>query len=133
MGKAYGSYLRETAPDDLVNADTRASAHCVAGLQTICDASEEFRAKVNDIIITTGIRHASALIVRTLLKPEDTIFLEDPGYTGIRRIAEAHGIRPVSVPVDEEGFNSDVLDNAPMSTIHSRLIYVTPAHQPHWE
>ncbi len=121
--------LRETTPDHLVTADTRGLATLRSWVANYLRSFRGIPCDDNDIIITTGIRHASTLIVRTLLNPEDTICLEDPGYTGIRRIAEAHGIRPVSVPVDEEGLITDVLDNAPMSTIHSRLIYVTPAHQ----
>ena len=121
--------LRETAPDDLVNADTRGLGTLRSWVANYLRCFRGIPCEGNDIIITTGIRHASALIVRTLLKPEDTIFLEDPGYTGIRRIAEAHGIRPVSVPVDEDGLITDALDNTPVSAIHSRLIYITPAHQ----
>ena len=73
--------LRETAPDDLVNADTRGLGTLRSWVANYLRCFRGIPCEGNDIIITTGIRHASALIVRTLLKPEDTIFLEDPGYT----------------------------------------------------
>lgn len=119
------SALTSTHPEDLVISDARGLAilrRCIA------DYLRSFRGIQCDdtnVIVTTGIRHATALVIRTLLNPGDTVCLEDPGYVGARRIIEAHGAQLVSVPVDKHGLMVSALEPWP----NARLVYVTPAHQ----
>ncbi|PHV07353.1 GntR family transcriptional regulator [Janthinobacterium sp. BJB412] len=79
----------------------------------------------DDIIVTTGIRHALDLIARSLLGPGDTACVEDPGYTSAERIFTLAGARVVYAPVGAEG-----IDCAALRAHHGvRLAFVTPAHQ----
>ncbi len=79
--------------------------------------------EADEVIVTTGIRHALDLLARTLLKPGDTACVEDPGYTPARRLFSLAGARVLAIPVTAEG-----LDTARLPDI-ARLAYVTPAHQ----
>lgn len=80
----------------------------------------------HQIAITNGYQGALDLAARLVLKPDDTVWYEDPGYGSGRAALSNLGMRVVPVPVDEEG----------LSVIHGRRFYprarlavVTPAHQ----
>ncbi|MBS7841927.1 PLP-dependent aminotransferase family protein [Pseudomonas fluorescens] len=79
--------------------------------------------EADEVIVTTGIRHALDLIARTLLKSGDTACVEDPGYPPARRLFSLAGAHIHAVPVTAEGLDTDQLPDT------ARLAYVTPAHQ----
>ena len=81
------------------------------------------RCEADEVIITTGIRHALDLIARTVLKPGDTACVEDPGYLPARRLFTLAGARIHAIPVTAEGLDTAQLPDT------ARLAYVTPAHQ----
>lgn len=79
----------------------------------------------DQIVITEGVHQAVDLIARLLGDPQDKVWVEEPGYWGIRSVLTINGLRVESVPVDEEGL-------APEARHHGRppkLIFVTPSHQ----
>ncbi|MFT3814475.1 MAG: PLP-dependent aminotransferase family protein [Acidovorax sp.] len=112
-------------PEDLAVCDSRGLAALRSGIADYLRSFRGIPCDEADIIVTTGIRHATALVVRALLHPGDTVCVEDPGYVWARRIVEAHGAKPVSVPVDEDGLVVSALEPWPQA----KLVYVTPAHQ----
>ena len=81
------------------------------------------RCEADEVIITTGIRHALDLIARTLIKPGDTACVEDPGYLPARRLFALAGAHIQAIPVCAEGLDTAQLPDT------ARLAYVTPAHQ----
>lgn len=77
------------------------------------------------VFIAAGSQVALALAARTLLRPRDAALIEEPGYPGHRMALTDAGIRPLPVPVDEEGFNiARSLEKASAA----RLACVTPSH-----
>ncbi|WP_283151216.1 PLP-dependent aminotransferase family protein [Silvimonas soli] len=76
-----------------------------------------------DVIITQGAQQALDLLARVLIRPGDTVAMEDPGYPPARACFTAIGARVVSVPVDEQGLVTAKLP------AQARLVYVTPSHQ----
>lgn len=79
-------------------------------------------ASPGDVLVTNGAQQAFDLLGRVLLRPGDTVALEDPGYPPVRQLFETMGVRVVPVPVDAHGLRVDLLPPA-------RLVYVTPSHQ----
>ena len=79
----------------------------------------------DDVIVTTGIRHALDLFARVTLRPGATVLVEDPCYPGARQLFALAGAEVVDVPVDRDGIDTDAL------TAHAgaAAVYVTPAHQ----
>ena len=78
------------------------------------------------IVIVSGIQQALDLLARLLLKKNDPIWMEDPGYFGARVAFDNVGARMIAVPVDEEGLSV----SAGMKTCpDAKGAYVTPAHQ----
>ena len=83
------------------------------------------RCSAEDVVITTGIRHALDLLARTVLQPGDKACVEDPGYPSAAKLFKLAGATLAYIPVGPEGINERELAR------HSdaRLVYVTPAHQ----
>lgn len=78
------------------------------------------------IVLVSGIQQALDLLARLLLKKDDPIWMEDPGYFGARIAFDHVGARLVAVPVDEEGLSVSVgIKICP----DAKGAYVTPAHQ----
>jgi GntR family transcriptional regulator/MocR family aminotransferase len=79
-----------------------------------------------DVLIVSGIRQAVDLTCRLLLDPGDPVWIERPGFPGLRAAIAAQGGKLVYVPVDEEGLDvADGLRQAPKA----RLACVAPSHQ----
>ena len=78
------------------------------------------------ILVTTGSQHALQIAALALLDPNDSAWIEEPGYPGTRQALKAAGARLVPVPVDREGLNVECgLDRAKAA----RAAFVTPSHQ----
>ena len=56
-----------------------------------------------DVLITSGGQSALAVAVRGLVSPGAAVLVESPTYPGVLAAARAAGVRPVPVPVDEDG------------------------------
>ncbi|WP_224546477.1 PLP-dependent aminotransferase family protein [Mesorhizobium sp. CA16] len=82
------------------------------------------RCRPEQIVITTGAQAAFDLLARLLLDPDDTVWMEEPGYYGAKAAFTVAGARILPIAVDQErGWRLDAPDFSP------RLIYVTPACQ----
>ncbi|WP_233486776.1 MocR-like pyridoxine biosynthesis transcription factor PdxR [Zhihengliuella sp. ISTPL4] len=81
------------------------------------------------VTITHGATDGMDLLTRELhRRGHRTILVEDPSWPRLRAVAESNGLRPVPVPVDEDGVDTDVLAALSAQT-GARAALVTPAHQ----
>jgi GntR family transcriptional regulator/MocR family aminotransferase len=78
------------------------------------------------VVVVHGTQQGLDLVARVLLDPGDRVLIEEPHYSGARRILEAAGARLVAVPVDRDGFD---VGRAGRAGARARLAYVTPSHQ----
>jgi GntR family transcriptional regulator / MocR family aminotransferase len=78
------------------------------------------------LIITCGSQHALEIVTRTLLRSDNSAWIEDPGFLGARAALTAAGARLIPVPVDADGLN---IAAGLERCAEPRLIYVTPSHQ----
>jgi DNA-binding transcriptional MocR family regulator len=65
---------------------------------------------VSNVLITTGASQALDLIVRYMLKPGDTVFVEDPGYYNLFGLLKLQGVRLVGVPRRANGPDADAAE-----------------------
>lgn len=80
----------------------------------------------SQVFITSGYRHTLSLIAQALLKAEDQVWVENPGYPPTRELFDSLSISAVTVPVDQDGLVvSEGIEHAPQA----RAAVVTPAHQ----
>jgi GntR family transcriptional regulator/MocR family aminotransferase len=78
-----------------------------------------------DVVVTHGVAESQALLA-FLLRADGhrEIAVENPTHPGSAEVFAAHGLRPVPVPVDEDG-----LDVAALARSGCRAVLVTSAHQ----
>jgi GntR family transcriptional regulator/MocR family aminotransferase len=78
------------------------------------------------VFVTAGYRASLAFISHALLKKDDKVWTEDPGFPPTRELLLSAGHRVVPVPVDAEGmFVAQGIRKAPAA----RMAIVTPSHQ----
>jgi DNA-binding transcriptional MocR family regulator len=72
-------------------------------------SDELFPVEAEQILLTHGATHAFDLVLRTLTKPGDTVFVEDPGYSNLLSLIRHHGCIAVGIPRGENGLDLDAL------------------------
>jgi 2-aminoadipate transaminase len=82
----------------------------------------------DDILITSGCQQALDLLQRVLIRPGDTVALEDPVYPGLRGLFLAAGARLAGVPVGVNGIEPSTLRTV-FERERPRLLVVTPNFQ----
>ena len=84
----------------------------------------------SDVTIAGGGQAAVTLALRALLPPGAPLLVESPTYPGAVDSARAAGLRPVPVPVDDDGLRTDLLADA-FSATGARAVYCQPTfHNP---
>lgn len=82
----------------------------------------------NQIVITAGAQQALDVCIALITDRQDTVWIEDPCYSGAKSVLSKHDLNVVPIPVDKDGIN--VFSSANLSRISQpRLIFTTPAHQ----
>ena len=82
--------------------------------------------EAEQVIVVTGSQQGLNLVVECLLKKNEKVWMEDPGYFGASISFSAAGIIRCPVPVEEDGLN---IDYALKKYPDARLAYITPSHQ----
>ncbi|WP_046180793.1 PLP-dependent aminotransferase family protein [Domibacillus tundrae] len=82
----------------------------------------------DSILITSGAQQALHLIIQCLLKPGDTIAIEDPSYCYSLPVFQSAGLKTLLLPVDEHGVNpEDVIGFHKKHRI--RMLFLNPDYQ----
>ena len=82
----------------------------------------------DDLIITNGCQQALDLIGRVLLRPGDTVAVEDPVYTGLKNLLTGMGAQLVGIPVGAEGMDTAHLERV-LERERPRFLVVTSNFQ----
>jgi 2-aminoadipate transaminase len=75
-------------------------------------AHEGARARVEDIMVTSGGQQAIDLSVRTFVDPGDTVLAEGPTYPGAVPCFTTYEARVEHVPMDDDGLRIDLVEEA---------------------
>src|SRR6201993_4438878 len=85
------------------------------------------KAKPEHVLITSGSQQALDLIGKLLINPGDRVLVEAPTYLGALQAFTVYGADYVSVPSDEDGLRSDLLEKPLRSG--PKFMYVLPNFQ----
>jgi GntR family transcriptional regulator / MocR family aminotransferase len=117
--------LTETPPEELGYGDPRGHPRLRAALAPWLARTRGLRAGPDDIIVVSGVAQAMALLAQQLRREGiDSIAVEDPGSRGAVDEFAYWGLRPVPVPVDDDGIRVDAL-----AATDAAAAFLTPAHQ----
>ncbi|UUV31917.1 PLP-dependent aminotransferase family protein [Amycolatopsis roodepoortensis] len=87
-------------------------------------------ASPDDVLITAGGQSGLSMAFRAIAAPGSPVLVESPTYPGALAAARAAGLRPVPVPIDDDGVRPDLLAEA-FAMTGARLFYCQPAfHNP---
>lgn len=67
-------------------------------------------ARPDQLLLTTGISHAFELVLRTLCRPGDLVFVENPAYYNLFGLLHLSGLRWREIPRTPAGPDLDVLE-----------------------
>jgi 2-aminoadipate transaminase len=85
------------------------------------------RAKVENVLITSGSQQALDLIGKLLINSGDRVLVEAPTYLGALQAFNVYGAEYVSVPIDNNGLRSDLLEKSLRSG--PKFMYILPNFQ----
>jgi len=84
-------------------------------------------AGVENVLITSGSQQALDLIGKLLVNPGDRLLVEAPTYLGALQAFDVYGAEYVSVPIDDDGLQTERLEEALRSG--PKFMYILPNFQ----
>ncbi|CAM2143397.1 PLP-dependent aminotransferase family protein [Pararobbsia alpina] len=82
------------------------------------------------IMLTHGASQALDLVIRWMLKPGDTVFIEDPGYYNLMGLLRMSGVQMIGIPRTRHGPDLEVLEEK-LREYRPKLFFVnTVFHNP---
>jgi GntR family transcriptional regulator / MocR family aminotransferase len=118
--------IRTTSPPELSYSDPRGYLPLRQAIAAYLLVSRGVPCRAEQVLVTGGYRASLALIVQTLLRQRDRVWIENPCYPPTRTLLERAGTIPCAVPVDDEGL---VVAQGIRQAPKARLAVVTPSHQ----
>jgi len=104
-----------------------------AGLPTLRSAiarhlalTRGLHCRPDQVIVVNGPLQALETVARVLLKPGETVWVEDPGHPSLPLLLEMLHLRAVGVPLDDEGFD---VERARVIAPEAKLVYLHPLAQ----
>lgn len=88
-------------------------------------SSRQVHCEAENILITQGAQQAITLCAQVLLDANDTVLIEDPGYSRARQAFIAQQVQLEAVAAHESNSMVALLPEAS----NARLLYTTPTHQ----
>jgi 2-aminoadipate transaminase len=85
------------------------------------------RAKFENVMITSGAQQALDLIGKLFLDRGDRVLVEAPTYLGALQAFNAYGAEYISVPIDNDGLRTDLVEEPLRSS--PKFMYVLPNFQ----
>jgi 2-aminoadipate transaminase len=80
-----------------------------------------------NVLVTTGSQQGLDLIGKLFINPADRIAVEDPTYMGAIQAFTSYQARYLTVPLDDEGMRTDLLEEALRAA--PKFVYVLPNFQ----
>jgi len=128
IGRAYRRVLGLRGADLLAYGDPEGHAGLRSALASMLASTRGLSVGFEDVLVTRGSQMALMLAARALLRPGDTVAVEQFGYRPAWEAFRAAGATVVPVPVDRDGVDIDSLKRLAAHTT-VRAVYVTPHHQ----
>ncbi|MDJ0761450.1 MAG: PLP-dependent aminotransferase family protein [Myxococcota bacterium] len=78
-----------------------------------------------EVLVTNGAQQALDLILRMLTRPGDRVVVEAPTYGMAHTLLRLHGVRPIEIPLLNDGMDLDRLRKC-LGTKKPKLVYTMP-------
>jgi GntR family transcriptional regulator / MocR family aminotransferase len=121
-----GRHMRHLVPETMVYQDPAGYPPLRESIARYLAMARGIACDATQIFITAGYTGALDLVTRTVLAPQDRVWIEDPVYPRTREALSLAGVRIVPVPVDDEGL---VVARGIAAAREARFAVVTASHQ----
>jgi len=101
--------------------------------QLISRLEEKFGvdSKENTLLVVSGGQQGLELTCKVMCNPGDVVLCEDPTFIGALNAFRSNGAVPVGVPMEEDGMNVEMLEEACKANPNAKLLYIIPTfHNP---
>ncbi|MBS1952572.1 MAG: PLP-dependent aminotransferase family protein [Cyanobacteria bacterium SZAS-4] len=88
--------------------------------------SRDIDCDFSNIAVFDGIEQALDVLCRLMLRPGDSVVVQEPTFPWVRNLFAAHGAVVHSIPSDSDGPIVNFLDEIESA----KMIYLCPSHQP---
>ena len=88
-----------------------------------------FPEETDELIITSGAQQVMELACKAICNAGDTLICEAPSFIGSLNAFKSYNVNLIGIPLDEEGMNPELLENALKQNPNTRLIYLIPNFQ----
>jgi len=126
--KASQSLFEQSNTDYLQYGAAAGDAHFRISLASFLSNTYGFSVPPETLLISNGISQALELLCARFTQPNDSIFVEEPSYFLALHIFKDHDLNIISIPLDEQGLNTDVLEDK-LKTHKPKFVYTIPIHQ----
>jgi GntR family transcriptional regulator/MocR family aminotransferase len=125
-GRILGRFWRRPPRDLFTARDPRGYPPLREAVAAYLRAVRALDCEAGQVMVTAGAQAGLDLAARVLLDRGDRVWVEEPGYRGLRAALVAAGAEPVAVPVDAEGIS---VETGRRLAPDARLAAVSPSHQ----
>ena len=127
-GRLLAQQWRGVRPAQLGYSDPFGVLELREAIADYLAAARGIQCKPEQVMITAGSQQALDLAARVLLDPGDEVWVEDPGFPGLRGVLLGNDVRAVDVRVDGDGMR---VEEARLRAPSARAAFVTPSsHMP---
>lgn len=82
------------------------------------------------VLVTAGAQQAISLAATLLVRPGDTVLVENPSFSGCLDAVRAAGARLAPVPIDDDGVDVDILEQLADRTSPAAVYLMPSFHNP---
>ncbi len=124
--RLLGRKWRDPPRSFLVGNDPLGLAPLREAIASYLGAARAVQCDSNQVIIVSGAQQAIDLTAHVLIDPGASVWMEEPGFQGMRGALLAAGAELAAVPVDNEGIS---VSEGERIAPDARLACVSPSHQ----
>lgn len=130
MRTATASFLESAQPAELNYGERQGDIRFRESLALLLGEGYSTTVTSDSLFVTGGNSQALDFVCALFTRPGDTVIVEEPSYFLAFQIFRDHGLNIVSIPVDEEGLDTDRLEQVLAQTA-AKLLYTIPSfHNP---
>ncbi|WP_343565611.1 PLP-dependent aminotransferase family protein [Sphingobacterium sp.] len=130
LGRAYRQIFKRSARWKMMGyADPKGHIDFRQAIVDMLNQERNMNITPANLCISRGSQMAMYLVAQCLLKKDDYIFVESPGYHSAWKIFEHTGATLIQVPVDEHGIIVDDMIPHLKECKNIKAVYLTPHRQ----
>ncbi|PUV21628.1 PLP-dependent aminotransferase family protein [Sphingobacterium athyrii] len=130
LGRAYRQIFKRSARWKMMGyADPRGHIDFRQAIADMLNQERNMNITLDNLCISRGSQMAMYLVAQCLLKKDDFIFVESPGYHSAWKIFEHTGAQLIEIPVDQDGILVDEMIPHLKENKNIKAAYLTPHRQ----